>query len=73
MWQRQHGRRKQCGLMDRHEQSLADLGSNPSMMVTSCVALGSFLISQLACPLPDNQGDASSSECVESEMSLYLC
>ena len=53
--------------------SLADLGSNPSVMVTSCAALGSFFISQLAFPLPDNQGDASSSECVESKMSLYLC
>ena len=52
--------------------SLADLGSNPSVMVTSCAALGSFFISQLAFPLPDNQGDASS-ECVESELSLDLC
>lgn len=59
--------------MERHGQSLAALGSNPSVMVTSCVALGSFRISQLSFSLPDNQGDASSSECVESEIRLYLC
>lgn len=72
MWQREHGRRKQCRLMERHGQS-GRSGFKSQCDGTSCAALGSFFISQLAFPLPDNQGDASSSECVESEMSLFLC
>lgn len=51
--------------MERHGQSMADLGSNSRAAVASCVALGGLLIS-LSCflPLLDNRGGASSSECV---------